>query len=217
MPDLLGNVLSFLENFDFLSLLFRIISIVLALTIHEMSHAYTAYRLGDSTAKYGGRISLNPLRHIDVMGFLALIFIGFGWAKPVMMNPYNFRNYRDGVALTALAGPLSNFLMAIISAFLLKLPMPELLWMFLLQFMMINIVLAAFNILPIPPLDGYKVFTRVLPNELYYRAEYVERRYGMWILLGFLLTGIIYSLFLPVILTLTALVNYLTFSSFTIF
>lgn len=217
MPDLLRNALSFFENFDFLSLLFRIISIVLALTIHEMSHAYTAYRLGDSTAKYGGRISLNPLRHIDIMGFLALIFIGFGWAKPVMMNPYNFRNYRDGVALTALAGPFSNFLMAIATAFLLKIPMPELLRIFLLQFMMINIVLAAFNILPIPPLDGYKVFTRVLPNELYYRAEYLERRYGMWILLGFLLTGIIYSLFLPVILTLTALVNYLTFSNFTIF
>ena len=187
MPDLLRNALSFFENFDFLSLLFRIISIVLALTIHEMSHAYTAYRLGDSTAKYGGRISLNPLRHIDIMGFLALIFIGFGWAKPVMMNPYNFRNYRDGVALTALAGPFSNFLMAIATAFLLKIPMPELLRIFLLQFMMINIVLAAFNILPIPPLDGYKVFTRVLPNELYYRAEYLERRYGMWILLGFLL------------------------------
>ena len=106
-----------LSTLDFI---FIIVSLVLALTLHEFSHGFVAYLLGDDTAKLSGRMFFNPLHHIDIFGFLAIILVGFGWAKPVMMNPYKFKNDRDGIALTALAGPLSNFMLAIIGAFLLN-------------------------------------------------------------------------------------------------
>jgi len=96
--------------------IFFIITLLISLTIHELAHAYTSFILGDSTAKLDGRISLNPLHHIDPYGFLAILLVGFGWAKPVMMNPYNFKHYRDGIFFTALAGPVSNIVQAIIGA-----------------------------------------------------------------------------------------------------
>lgn len=202
----------FSGSIDPLYFIYFIVSIVVALTVHEICHAYTAYFLGDSTAKTGGRLSLNPINHIDPFGFLALLVFGFGWAKPVMMNPYNFRNYRDGIMITALAGPFSNLMLAIIGAFVLKIPMPYQLSTFFQVFVYLNIVLASFNILPIPPLDGFKVFSRILPDNLYYQAESIERRYGFYIILFFLFTNLFTYLWTPVFTLFVTAVNYLTFS-----
>jgi Zn-dependent protease len=177
---------------------FFIISLLISLTIHELAHAYTSYLLGDSTAKLDGRISLNPLHHIDPYGFLAILIVGFGWAKPVMMNPYNFKNYRDGIFFTALAGPVSNIIQAIFGALLLNFNFPNIVTEFIQVFVLINIILASFNILPIPPLDGYKVFSRILSNKLYYQAEYYERRYGFIILIVFLISGLLRMIWFPV-------------------
>ncbi len=178
--------------------IFFIISLLISLTIHELAHAYTSFILGDSTAKLDGRISLNPLHHIDPYGFLAILIVGFGWAKPVMMNPYNFKNYRDGIFFTALAGPVSNIVQAIIGALLLNFNFPVIVTEFIQVFVLINIILASFNILPIPPLDGYKVFSRILSDKLYFQAEYYERRYGFIILMVFLISGLLRTIWFPV-------------------
>ncbi len=178
--------------------IFFIISLLISLTVHELAHAYTSFKLGDSTAKIDGRISLNPLHHIDPYGFLAILIVGFGWAKPVMMNPYNFKNYRDGIFFTALAGPVSNILMAIFGMLIFNIKLPFIAQEFLSVFININIILASFNILPIPPLDGYKVFSRVLSNKLYYQAEFYERKYGFIILMVFLISGLLRTIWFPV-------------------
>ena len=178
--------------------IFFIISLLISLTVHELAHAYTSFKLGDSTAKIDGRISLNPLHHIDPYGFLAILIVGFGWAKPVMMNPYNFKNYRDGIFFTALAGPLSNVVMAIIGMLIFNIKLPFIAQEFLSVFININIILASFNILPIPPLDGYKVFSRVLSDKLYYQAEFYERKYGFIILMVFLISGLLRTIWFPV-------------------
>lgn len=178
--------------------IFFIISLLISLTVHELAHAYTSFKLGDSTAKIDGRISLNPLHHIDPYGFLAILIVGFGWAKPVMMNPYNFKNYRDGIFFTALAGPVSNIVMAVIGMLIFNIRLPYIAQEFLSVFININIILASFNILPIPPLDGYKVFSRVLSNKLYYQAEFYERKYGFIILMVFLISGLLRTIWFPV-------------------
>lgn len=178
--------------------IFFIISLLISLTVHELAHAYTSYKLGDSTAKIDGRISLNPLHHIDPYGFLAILIVGFGWAKPVMMNPYNFKNYRDGIFFTALAGPLSNIIMAVAGMLIFNIKLPFIAQEFLSVFININIILASFNILPIPPLDGYKVFSRVLSDKLYYQAEFYERKYGFIILMIFLISGLLRTIWFPV-------------------
>lgn len=178
--------------------IFFIISLLISLTVHELAHAYTSFKLGDSTAKIDGRISLNPLHHIDPYGFLAILIVGFGWAKPVMMNPYNFKNYRDGIFFTALAGPVSNITMAILGMLIFNIKLPFIAQEFLGVFININIILASFNILPIPPLDGYKVFSRVLSDKLYYQAEFYERKYGFIILMVFLISGLLRTIWFPV-------------------
>lgn len=191
--------------------IYFIVSLLISLTVHELCHAYTSYKLGDATAKLDGRISLNPLHHIDPYGFLAILIVGFGWAKPVMMNPYNFKNYRDGIFLTALAGPVSNLLMAITGMLLFNIDMPLFIREFLGIFININIILASFNILPIPPLDGYKVFSRLLSDKWFYQAEYYERRYGFIILMVLLVTGVIRTIWFPVYTFFLNIVNLFIF------
>ncbi|OIO45414.1 MAG: hypothetical protein AUJ24_00670 [Parcubacteria group bacterium CG1_02_36_42] len=149
-------------------LLFLIIGIgiLLALSIHEYSHAQMADFLGDPTAKYQGRLTINPLAHLDLFGTLLLFLFGFGWGKPVPFNPYNLRNPKQGEFLVGLAGPLSNFLTAVISGFIFRF-FPFLTNSpFLIYFVWINIILAVFNLLPIPPLDGSHVFLNILPFSL---------------------------------------------------
>ncbi len=191
--------------------IFFIISLLISLTIHELSHAYVSYSLGDSTAKKDGRISFNPLNHIDPYGFLAILIIGFGWAKPVMMNPYNFKNYRDGIFLTALAGPASNILLAILGMFIFNFDLPMLFKDFLSIFVSINIILATFNILPIPPLDGYKVFSRIFSDKWFFKAEYYERKYGFIILMILLITGVLQAIWIPIYSFIYNLINLISF------
>ncbi len=166
-----------LGSFDILELVARVLAVILAVSIHEMAHGYAAYFLGDKTAKAMGRLSMNPLRHLDPVGSLCLLFFGFGWAKPVMVNPYYFKKPKRDMALVSLAGPLSNFLMAYIGLLLLKLLVTftvpinafvQFIILFINMFVMLNVGLGVFNLLPIPPLDGSKIFLSLLPPKLYY-------------------------------------------------
>lgn len=167
-----------LGRFNLAELLIRAIAVLLAISVHEMSHGYAAYFLGDKTAKSMGRLSLNPLRHLDPVGALCLLVFGFGWAKPVMINPAYFKKPKRDMALTALAGPLSNFILAFLSLVVFKLltlaPFmnssffaAEWIATFLSTFALLNIGLGVFNLIPIPPLDGSKVFLPLLPPRLY--------------------------------------------------
>lgn len=199
-----------------IQLLYIIPAILIGLTLHEIAHGYVAYLLGDRTAKDQGRLSLNPLRHIDPIGFISMILVGFGWAKPVTMNPYNFRNYKDGIALTALAGPLANFILALIGLLLFKItlimPVPDVITTFLMVFIQINFMLAAFNILPLPILDGFKVIMRIFPDSIYDKAFTFERRFGVIILLVLILTRALYFIWTPVFNFLVIIGSKITFT-----
>ncbi|MHC1716688.1 MAG: site-2 protease family protein [Candidatus Dojkabacteria bacterium] len=157
---------------------FAIPSILIASTVHEYSHGLMAYKLGDPTAKAAGRLTLNPLTHIDPLGALCMVLFKFGWSKPVPINEYNFERRELGTALTALAGPLSNILMAIIIGivnYIFKPDPSSIFGTFLFTFAMINMALTAFNLLPIPPLDGHKIVRAILPKKLRYYWESLEK------------------------------------------
>ena len=178
---------------------------LIALTVHEYSHAYAAYKLGDDTAKNFGRLTLNPLKHLDPIGTICMIFLHVGWAKPVPINMRNFKEPRKGFAITAVAGPISNLVLAFGSAliylllfalvrdipfearsFAYNLTTNTLL--FISVFHSINIGLAIFNLLPIPPLDGSRLLGVVLPPKAYYTLLKYEQKiyYGViaWLLIG---------------------------------
>lgn len=166
-------------------LLISLIISLVALPIHEYAHGYAAYRMGDNTAYRQGRLTLNPLVHIDPLGTLALVLFGFGWAKPVQINPLNFENPKKGMMLSALAGPLSNVGLAFISMIFYKLSyIPVYMGMsgafimtiqtFLLYMISINITLAVFNFIPIPPFDGSRIATYFLPQRIYFKIMQYE-------------------------------------------
>ncbi len=155
-------------------ILFAVPSILIASTIHEYFHAWSAYQLGDITPMVEGRLTLNPLAHIDPIGALMMIIFRFGWSKPVPVNPYNFEHRDRDMALVALAGPLSNLLLAMLSGLLNLIINVPILNLFLLVFASINISLAVFNILPIPPLDGHKIVKLFIPERLKYYWDKLE-------------------------------------------
>jgi Zn-dependent protease len=165
-----------------------VLSLVYALTIHEFSHALVATYLGDNTAKYSGRLNLNPLSHMEFFGTLMLLFAGFGWGKPVPVNPYNLKWKRWGSALVSLAGPVSNFVSVAIFAGIVSildnfLAPGSLVYDFLFYLIFINFILGVFNLIPIPPLDGSKVLFAILPAHM----DEFKRKFsvnGPWILLG---------------------------------
>jgi Zn-dependent protease len=190
-----------LENIINLQILSFLIAILLGLTIHEFSHAFVANYLGDPTAKYAGRLSLNPIRHLDPLGtvllliFLFTLGLGFGWGKPVPVNPYNLK-HKHGELLVSLAGPFSNFLLAILIAVLLALLPPALTagWSqdFIKLFytiILVNVMLGLFNLLPIPPLDGSKVLFDLLPAGQTEIRNTLEK-YGFVILIAIIFFGI---------------------------
>lgn len=183
-----------IEALDFTSLgeaAIRVAAVFLCLTVHETCHGLAAYVLGDPTAKQRHRLSLNPLRHIDWFGLLMMFTAGFGWAKPVPVNPRYFRRPKQGMAITALAGPVSNFLLALLAVFV-----GSLLWRYapasrvlaaLFSFLVMEVAplsigLGLFNLLPIPPLDGSKILAMFLPDGAYLRLMRYER-YGIIVLL----------------------------------
>jgi len=196
---------------DILSFLVVLPAIIIALTFHELAHGYAAYRLGDSTARDQGRLTINPLPHLDPIGFLIMLFPPhFGWAKPVQVNPYRFKKMspQAGMVLVSLAGPGMNILLAALSLLAIKYLVPvavtgngQIAVELLTTLFQINIVLAAFNLIPIPPLDGSRILAWLLPDsmgEFMYNLE----RYGFLILLLLVLTGYLNKILNPVISTL---------------
>lgn len=195
------NSAHMLENIINLQTLSFLIAILLGLTIHEFSHAFVANYLGDPTAKYAGRLSLNPVRHLDPLGtvlllvFLFTLGLGFGWGKPVPVNPYNLK-HKHGELLVSLAGPVSNFLLAILVAVMLAVLPPALTAGWSQEFLklfyviiLVNVMLGLFNLLPIPPLDGSKVLFDLLPAGQTETRNTLEK-YGFVILIAVILFGI---------------------------
>ena len=172
-------------NFDIYTLVLRLIIALIALPIHECAHGYAAYRMGDHTAKRQGRLTLNPLAHFDPIGTVAIVLFGFGWAKPVPINPLNFENPKKGMMISSLAGPMSNIGLAFIAMVLYKLSYIPLslgaggaffmtVQTFLLLMISINITLGVFNLIPIPPLDGSRIATYFLPQRIYFKIMQYE-------------------------------------------
>jgi len=181
-------------------------AIIIALTFHEYAHGKVAYLLGDSTPYYQGRLTLNPLSHIDWIGFLMLMIFKFGWAKPVQVNPYNFKNIgiKQGMMLVSLAGPGMNILLAFVGMIFLRylVPYQALEWgrmaITLVQpLIYINLILAAFNLIPVPPLDGAKILAGILPDSGA-KAMYTLEQYGFVILLLLIVTGIVSRVLWPI-------------------
>lgn len=191
----------FINGFDFSSLLdilFRAVPALICITLHELSHGYVAYRLGDPTAKNAGRLTLNPIRHLDIIGFLMLVIAGVGWAKPVPVNMNRFNKPKRGMAITALAGPVSNFIISAVCMLLYGFLIPLLygkgsgsiyLFQLLYYTAYLSLGLGLFNLLPIPPLDGSKVLFSVLPDSAY-RTLMRYEKYGMILLIALAFFGV---------------------------
>ena len=173
--------------------------ILLALTFHEFAHAYVAHRYGDDTAQQNGRLSLNPLRHLDPLGTIMIFLVQFGWAKPVPVNPYNLRNPKKDMLWISAAGPLSNMLLALMSGLALRFfsessmaiqrdSVTGMLVLMVFLSMKINLALAVFNVLPIAPLDGSKILYGLLPPE-FGKMIFALERYGPFILIGLIIFG----------------------------
>ena len=182
-------------------ILLTIIPALICITFHELCHGLTAYKLGDSTAKRMGRLSLNPMKHIDWMGLAMMVVFRFGWAKPVPVNMLNFKNPKKGMAVTALAGPVSNL---VLTALMLALYGPlfvlsavgrggvvvEILATMVSTTAYLSLALAVFNLLPVPPLDGSKILCSVLSDKAYWKLMIYER-YGMILMLLLVSTGVL--------------------------
>jgi len=167
------------------------LAIILGITVHEFSHALAGKLLGDNTADDAGRLTLNPLAHIDIMGFIMLLLIGFGWGKPTPFNPYNLKYQKFGPTMVGLAGPLSNFLIVLLCTFFIKmlsgyLTSNNLLVIFLHLSLLINLALMIFNLIPIPPLDGSSIVLTLLPYKFQNIKNFLETQ-GPIILIGLVL------------------------------
>ncbi len=181
-----------------ISVIFQILILVFSVIIHEISHGFMALAFGDKTAQYQGRLTLNPIKHIDLFGSIilpALLFFStkgvfmIGWAKPVPYNPYNLKNAKIAEPMIALAGPLSNLLVAVIFGLIIRFaPIPSQLVVIFTYVVLINIALAVFNLVPIPPLDGSKVIFSFIPNNRFIFSE-LASKYGIFILILFVAVG----------------------------
>ena len=194
--DVIGNL-----NWSVLTdMLLAVVPALICITLHELSHGFVAYKLGDNTAKNMGRLTLNPIKHIDIFGLIMMVVFKFGWAKPVPVNMRNFKNPKRDMAITALAGPVSNVLICCVVLFiygLVYLPCNlagtefagSLLYAVYIT-AYLSIALAIFNIIPIPPLDGSKVLFSLMSDEGYMKLMRYER-YGMLLLLALIVTDVL--------------------------
>lgn len=159
--------------------------LLLSLAFHEFAHAWVADHLGDPTPRMQGRVTLNPLAHLDPLGTIALLFVRFGWGKPVQIDPFNFKNPIRDSALVAFAGPATNLVLAGLIAGLVRVvPVPEFILYALVQVAVINVVLAIFNLVPVHPLDGSKIVLPLLPRTLGLEYQQFMERYGMFLLIA---------------------------------
>jgi len=174
-----------------------VIPLVYSIIIHELAHGWVAGKLGDSTARRLGRLSLNPLKHLDLLGTLMLFIFGFGWAKPVPVNFNNLRDRRKGLVMVSAAGIVANTLLAFVALFILRLVKPApfgVLSTLLIYMAQINVMLAAFNLIPIPPLDGSKILMGFSPIQVQHFLVKLEP-YGFFIIIGLLYMGILTPIF----------------------
>ena len=206
------SLMSF-SRLEWLSLLLTLPAVIIAITFHEYAHALAADKLGDDTPRMQGRLNLNPMSHLDPVGFVLLMFAGFGWGKPVQINPRNFnRNVRvdKGEAIVSLAGPLMNFILAIVSAIILAAiymftsatflssTVGNIIYILLFELVVINIGLGVFNLIPLPPLDGSKIFINFLPyNARRWIVEHSQIFY--YIFLAIWITGLAGIIISPII------------------
>lgn len=168
----------------FIQLMARVFIVFCIMPIHEYAHALIASKLGDDTARLSGRLTLNPFAHVDPIGAIMILLVGFGYAKPVPVNPRNFKNPKKGMALTALAGPVSNLILALIfliPAYGIEVfvydnnPMMQAIAIFLSSAASLNVGLAVFNLIPVPPLDGSRIFNVIIPSKYYFKIMQYER------------------------------------------
>ena len=182
--------------------LYYLPALLIALSVHEAAHAYTAYKLGDKSQKALGRLSLSPLAHIDPIGFIFMLVFKFGWGKPVVMDDRNFKNRRKGIMLVALAGPLSNIILSFVFTIILKLldvfgalaiminsNIGNILYIMLLYMIGFNVMFGVFNLIPLPPFDGAKVLTYFLPEKAKRGMDWLEQ-YSIWIIAILMLTDV---------------------------
>ncbi len=205
---------------NFEQLAYTIVAAIFAISIHEYAHGMVAYKLGDPTPKAQGRLTLNPLSHLDPIGALMLVVARIGWAKPVIINPLYFKNRRQAMVLVSFAGPLANIITAwvinIVGIVLLRVPLPispQLLLSFLLFAhitVQINLTLAAFNLIPIPPLDGSKIVANLLPLNMRLSYERISP-YAPFILIIAMWTGVLNTVLNPIYYTLYSLIRAFSF------
>ncbi len=195
--DLFSSGGNFLELI--IKLFSRLFVVFCTMPIHEYAHALIATKLGDNTPKYNGRLTLNPMAHISPLGAVMIFLCGFGYAKPVNINPRNFKNPKVGMAITAIAGPISNLILGFIFIFLsvtcfylmgIETMMGYAIYSFLIFAGMINVNLAVFNLLPIPPLDGSRILQLLIPSKYYYKFMMYER-YIVIVVFVLILTGVL--------------------------
>ncbi len=177
---------------NFLEIIQTLIAVLVAITFHEFAHGYASYKMGDPTPKETGRLSLNPFKHLDFLGTICLMIVHFGWAKPVQVNPYYYKNRKKGMVIVALAGPMMNFLIMSISIFIMGVILKVtggyggdfIIFVFDLFSVLavINLSLGVFNLIPIPPLDGSKIVGAILPEDKYFKYMRFER-FGYFLLL----------------------------------
>lgn len=200
---------------QFFNMTWSIPAVLIAITVHEYAHGLTAYYYGDPTAKLAGRLTLNPLAHLDPVGTIMLLLFRIGWAKPVPVNFHNLNNPRVDMIKVSLAGPISNILVAFLFSLLLKLNIfifrnilfNSYFWFRLVQGwfsllhmgIFINIALAFFNLIPIPPLDGHHILAGLLPVHLARQYDRINQTYGMLIILFLFVSGIISKIILPIV------------------
>ena len=202
-----------------ISALVSIAILLLSVVLHELAHAYAADKLGDPTPRIDGRLTLNPLAHLEWFGSvilpLTLSFIGspivFGWAKPVVFDPYNLKNQRRDTAIISLAGPLANIAIAIVFSLIARIVPTDTIWSFLtLSIVQLNVTLAIFNLVPVHPLDGGKILVGLLPYRDSHRVDLFLRKYGTYILLLLILPiwqggSPLFAIISPIIKTITSL------------
>lgn len=189
--------------------LYYLPALLIALSVHEAAHAYTAYKLGDTSQKAQGRLSLSPLAHIDPIGFIFMLVFKFGWGKPVIMDDRNFKDRRKGVMMVALAGPLSNIILAFIFTVILKLldvfgvlaimsesNIGNILYIMLIYMIGFNVMFGVFNLIPLPPFDGAKVLSYFLPRKAREWMDWLEQ-YSVWILVILMITDVYQIIITP--------------------